>query len=332
MSETTNKIDIASCISELLRLQDTVILPGLGALEGTYKAAVVDPVQGVVHPPSKSLRFNAHLKLNDGALVDLVAKNHQLSLAQAQELLEAYVARLRQALEKREIVDIPGVGRLYLDFEGHYKFMQGPENFHTPSFGLPKVQYHPVKHKVAPTPVPVEPVSVEESPPSFWEKINWRSPVLWILSLAVLILFVSVFFIVSNLNRTPSVGNSVQTPSTPSTEASEEFADEDLDLDEEGDFETGKLGEIVDTEGATRAPGIEEAVVIIGAFRDEINAEKQIQTIFSDGYEAYTDQKDGATRVGIRLGYESEDQLQSQLLVIQARYNKKAWVFYPEEE
>ncbi|MBK7410197.1 MAG: hypothetical protein IPJ40_20360 [Saprospirales bacterium] len=102
MAQIIEKTDIASCISELLHLQDTVILPGLGALEGSYKAAVVDPVQGVVHPPSKKLRFNANLKLNDGTLVDLIAKNNHWPLSRAQEELDTYVVRMRQSLEKRK--------------------------------------------------------------------------------------------------------------------------------------------------------------------------------------------------------------------------------------
>ncbi|MBK6621715.1 MAG: hypothetical protein IPG32_12865 [Saprospirales bacterium] len=51
MTLITDKMDIAACIAELLYLRDTVILPGVGAFEGSYKAAVVDAVQGAVHAP-----------------------------------------------------------------------------------------------------------------------------------------------------------------------------------------------------------------------------------------------------------------------------------------
>lgn len=332
MAQTINKTDIPACIGELLHLQDTVILPGLGAFEGTYKAAVVDSVQGVVHPPSRKLRFNPNLKLNDGTLVDLIARNNNWSLSKAQAELDAYVSRLQQALEKREIVEIPGVARLYIDFEGQYKLMQGPENFHTPSFGLPEVKFNPVKRKPVQATAPDPIAAIRPGPLPFWKKINWRSPVLWLLSLAVLILIVSIAFLAGNMNRIPNSGIALSPSPVTTTDPQNEFDDEEPELDEDNAFVTGNLGELVDTEGATRVPGLKEAIVIIGSFKDDSNAEKQIQAIFSDGYEAYSDQPNGVTRVGIRLGYETEDQLQEQLKVIQARYNKKAWVFTPEAE
>ena len=332
MAQTTEKTDIASCISALLHVQDTVILPGLGALEGSYKAAVVDPVQGVVHPPSKKLRFNANLKLNDGTLVDLIAKKNHWPLSKAQEELDAYVLRMRQSLEKREIVEIAGVGRLYLDFEGQYKLMPGPQNFHTPSFGLPEVQFNPIKRQPVQTPAQeASPVVVRPSSSiPFWKKINWRSPVLWVLSLAVLVLLVSVYYLVGVLNDPLTSGVTIKPVPGTTTNPATDFDDEEPELDEDNAFVTGTLGELVDTEGATRMPGVKEVIVIIGSFKDDTNAEKQIQTLFSDGYEAYTDQLGGATRIGIRLGVESDEELQEKLKVIQSRYNKKAWVFTPE--
>ena len=332
MAQTTNKTDIPACISELLHLQDTVILPGLGAFEGSYHAAVVDSVQGVVHPPSKKLRFNPNLKLNDGTLVDLIAKNNEWPLTKAQSELDNYVSRLKQALEKREIVEIPGLARLYIDFEGQYKLLQGPQNFHAPSFGLPEVKFNPVKRKPIQAPVPEAAAVKRPTSLPLWKKINWRSPVLWVLSLAVLILIISVVFLVRNIEHIPNSGISLQPSPVTVPGPGNDFDDEEPELDEDNAFVTGNLGELVDTEGATRVPGLKEAIVIIGSFKDDTNAGKQIQAIFSDGYEAYSDQPNGVTRVGIRLGYETEDQLQEQLKVIQARYNKKAWVFNPEAE
>ncbi len=330
MTLITDKMDIAACIAELLYLRDTVILPGVGAFEGSYKAAVVDAVQGAVHAPSKKLRFNPHLRLNDGALADLISKNFQWPLAKAQSELDAYCSRLRQALEKREIVEIAGVGRLYIDLEGEYKFLPGQQNFYTPSFGLPEVKFNPVKRQAVQAPVVETTPALPKRPPRRLN-INYRSPVFWVLALAVAILAISLFFLLRNLNA-PVTGGIVEAPNSSTTQTQVDPEDEDPQQDEDNNFVTGALGEIVDTEGATRGPGVREAVVIIGSFQDEANAELQIQTIFTDGYEAYSDKKDGATRVGIRLGVESDSDMREQLRAIQARYNKKAWVFYPDEK
>ena len=324
--QATEKADIDSCITELLHVQDTVILPGVGALEGTYKAAVVDAVQGLVHPPSKKIRFNPHLKLNDGALVDLVAKKNQWPLAKAQTEVETFCNRMRQALEKREIVEIAGVGRLYIDLEGEYKFLPGQHNFLAGSYGLPEIRFNMARRPVVQAP------AAESAPvikPRRVFRINFYSPVFWVLSLALVILAISIFFLARNLNE-PVVG-----PITPPAGSQQDIAgadEDDLEQDEDENFVTGTLGEIVDTEGPTQAPGVRESIVIVGVFKDDINAEQLIQTLFSEGYEAYSDKKDGMTRVGIRLGVENEASLQEQIRVIQSRYNKKAWVFYPDEE
>ncbi|MBK7410198.1 MAG: hypothetical protein IPJ40_20365 [Saprospirales bacterium] len=231
---------------------------------------------------------------------------------------------------KKEIVEIAGVGRLYLDFEGQYKFMPGPQNFHTPSFGLPEVQFNPIKRQPAQAQVQeAPPIVARPSSVPFWKKINWQSPVLWVLSLAVLVLFVSIYYLVGVLNSPVISGGAVRPVPGSSIDTATDFDDEEPELDEDNAFVTGSLGELVDTEGATRIPGIKEAIVIIGSFKDDVNAEKQIQTLFSDGYEAYTDKLGGATRVGIRLGVESAEELQEKLKVIQSRYNKRRGCLHP---
>lgn len=332
MAFTTEKIDIASCIANLLYLHDTVILPGLGAFEGAYTAATVDAVQGVVHPPSKKLRFNPHLRIDDGMLVHEIVSQYQYSNEQARSEVEAYAARLRQSLDKREIVEIAGVGRLYIDFEGAYKFLPAPQNFNAEAFGLPDVRFDPVKRKPAPAPV-----ARQEAPktvPAVQKPIDLKqyAPYAWIIALAAVILSVSLFFIIRQIRSYPESGMMMQPPpAAPATPASD-MEDDEPELDEDNAFVTGSLGELVDTEAPTRPPGVKEAVAIIGTFGEDANAEKQIQALFIDGYEAYTDKVGGATRVGVRLGYESEEDLDSQLKVIQSRYNKKAWLFFPDAE
>lgn len=329
---TTEKIDIAACIADLLYTRDTVILPGLGAFEGSYKAAYVDAVQGLVHPPGKKLQFNPNLKLDDGVLTHEIAQRYQWPADQARKELEAHIARLRQSLDKREIVEIPGVGRLYVDFEGAYKFLPAQQNFHAPSFGLPDVKFNPITRKPVQPLVREQVAAIPPRPASRQLWFQFNSPYVWIISLAALVLTVSIFFIIREIssNIVPSVV--IKPPEAGAVVPGDDMEDDEPELDEDNAFVTGSLGELVDTEAPTRPPGVKEAVVIIGAFGDEANAARQIQKLFMDGYEAYSDQDGATTRVGIRLAYESDEDLQSQLKVIQSRYNKKAWVFFPDAE
>jgi hypothetical protein len=332
MAFTTEKIDIASCIANLLYLHDTVILPGLGAFEGAYTAASIDAVQGVVHPPSKKLRFNPHLRIDDGLLVHEIVSQYQYSNEQARAEVEAYASRLRQSLDKREIVEIAGVGRLYIDFEGGYKFLPAPQNFNAGAFGLPDVRFDPVKRK--PATVPVAQQEAPKAAPAVRKPIDLKqyAPYAWIIALAAVILSVSLFFIIRQIRSYPESGVMMELPPAAPTTPAGDMEDDEPEVDEDNAFVTGSLGELVDTEAPTRPPGVKEAVAIIGTFGEDANAEKQIQALFIDGYEAYTDKQGGATRVGVRLAYETEAELDTQLKVIQSRYNKKAWLFFPNAE
>jgi hypothetical protein len=330
MATTTEKIDIASCIAELLHLHDRVVLPGVGALEGSYKPAAVDQIQGKIAPPSKKLSFNPLVKLSDGALTNLIAQKTGWSLTKSQIALDEYLAGVQQSLAKREIVEIAGVGRLYLDFEGQYKFIAGPQNFNGDSFGLPELRFNPLKRQHAA--VPASGKLLKPAKPTPAKGFDLRSPVVWILSIAILALAFSLFFLFREM-LSPPAAEAVRPPVTTQPGAppiAGEDEDEDPGQDEDYAFVQGALGELVDTEAPTRAPGVREAVVIIGTFKDDSNAARQIQTLFSDGYEGYSDKHEGVTRVGIRLPFSEEAELQRQLQTIRNKYNPKAWVFYPD--
>ena len=64
---------------------------------------------------------------------------------QATEAVTEYVDSLKAALDRREIIEIPSVGRIYRDYEKQLKFMPEGTNFEASSFGLPDVKFTPVE-------------------------------------------------------------------------------------------------------------------------------------------------------------------------------------------
>ena len=42
------------------------------------------------------------------------------------------------------MVNIPGVGRLYKDFESNIQFIPDSTNFNKDSFGLPTIKFYPI--------------------------------------------------------------------------------------------------------------------------------------------------------------------------------------------
>ncbi|MBK8564599.1 MAG: SPOR domain-containing protein [Saprospiraceae bacterium] len=140
--------DVNKAIQELLFEQTAVIIPSLGGFTSLPVPATVDYVQDVVTPPASKLDFNPNLVLNDGILVQHLQKNNLSTYQEAEALVENYVNSVRSTLERREIYEIPKVGRLYLDYEQKIRFMPEGTNFNADSFGLPTVDFQPlVKEK-----------------------------------------------------------------------------------------------------------------------------------------------------------------------------------------
>jgi len=138
------QIDIPKQISELLYQQDAVLVPGLGGFVTSYQPAVIDHVQGTLYPPSKKVKFDANLLINDGILISAIQKSTDISYLEAEALVNGYVDDIKAAFKKKEIVSFPTIGRLYLDFEGNYKFIPDNTNYDQSTNKLPSVQYYPI--------------------------------------------------------------------------------------------------------------------------------------------------------------------------------------------
>ena len=108
-------IDVTNAVQELLYENQSVVIPGFGGFTSTYKSAAVDYVQGAVTPPAKNIAFNPNLKVNDGVMVAFLQKKYAISVESAQTAITEYVESINATLAKKEIVEIPRVGRLYLD-------------------------------------------------------------------------------------------------------------------------------------------------------------------------------------------------------------------------
>jgi len=147
--------DVNKAIQELLFEQTAVIVPGLGGFTSTPSAATVDYVQDVITPPASKLDFNPNLVINDGVLVQYLQKGNLSTYQEAEALVESFVSSVRGTLERREIYEIPKVGRLYQDYEQKIRFMPEGTNFNAESFGLPTLEFQPLvkeKPKLMPTP------------------------------------------------------------------------------------------------------------------------------------------------------------------------------------
>ncbi|MEO1712457.1 MAG: hypothetical protein AAFU60_03895 [Bacteroidota bacterium] len=352
-------IDIAACVGELLYEHESVIIPQLGGFMASYRAASIDHVQGVLQPPSKGLNFNDNLVVNDGRLVEYVAKKYSLDRSSAEEEIHKFVEQTKLSLHQREIVNFPGVGRLYLDFEKKHKFLQDQNNFNTESFGLPSVQFYPIyrNQETRTNPVPAAAPSVtprsSASITTSTKKPNrltamlaggkmadWMQPfMLGVVFLALGVIILSVVIIKRelkpnqatvlmgetkpvNLNQPPGGMYDDEDP-TLVRDYEEEQQSTDL---EEVEIRPGNDSGIEDTEGATLAPDVEQTIVIIGLFKNRKNIEKLNEKIFLAGFEAYTAPKDGATQVGVIFASRNDQERDKKLERVRSEFNSKAYI------
>ncbi len=331
------QIDVGAYIADLLYEHDSVNVPGLGGFQSQYKPAEIDRVQGKLHPPSKDLHFNENLVVNDGLLINYISKKHQLSYAEAEQAVEEYVQGVKQAIEKREIIIFPRVGRLYRDYENKLQFLPDNTNFNTEAFGLPTVQFNPVsqgnKSAVAGTektdssPAAVPPEKMLTATIADW----FQRYLPYIGALSVIIVGVGIFLFLRDRDAAETSQEKTPTPrinQKPSREGSgEDIASLD-DPEDVSDMESEAVDpNPLDTEGSTPRPGQKYAIIAIGLFRDAGNVNKLSREIFKAGYQAYTEPVGRLTRVGVRVSYDSERELERALEDIRNQFNSDAFVF-----
>lgn len=129
-------------IKLLLETQNTVIIPGLGAI-------VLDD------PETGKLIFNEYLKFNDGKLDAIIVAESNMDLQEAQNYIAKYVREIQTEIDKGESYDIFGLGSIKKDEDGSIHF-EGNLN----TKGTPKSEK---KEEVqGPSPTPTQPKEKKE--------------------------------------------------------------------------------------------------------------------------------------------------------------------------
>ncbi|MCM1311006.1 MAG: SPOR domain-containing protein [Bacteroides sp.] len=123
---------ISQHITILLRRNDCVIVPGLGAFVGNERPALVSA--NVVMPPAREISFNPAMTHDDGLLAQSVSRRLKISFARSREKVAAEVALLQRRLHTEGAVLLPNVGILRRQRGGHLDFV--PES---PWLVLPQI-------------------------------------------------------------------------------------------------------------------------------------------------------------------------------------------------
>jgi len=127
---------IAKYISDLLYRYECVIIPNFGGFVTNEISARANHFTHTFYAPSKQLTFNIHLKKNDGLLVNYIANAENISYSKALEYINKEVESWKLLLQSEEI-ELENIGSFELSKEGKILFEpSNTVNYLTSSFGL----------------------------------------------------------------------------------------------------------------------------------------------------------------------------------------------------
>lgn len=343
--------DVNKAIHELLFEKKAVIVPGLGGFTSVPTPATVDYVQDIITPPAAKLDFNPNLVLNDGVLVHYLQKSNTSTYQEAEQLVERFVDSVRTTLERREIFEIPKVGRLYQDYEQKIRFMPEGTNFNAASFGLPTVEFQPlVKEKPKSMTTPPKQISAAEA--EFLESetnaaASAAAPVPdqlgsmamkmlpWLVLLLAILLALGLYAIfggqnkkqvaelpeaVERVNVKPTLpaesGNTTEsTPTTPQS-STPSPADEPKSTPPK---ET-TVPDAADTEQDRFEPTKNTTYLVVHSFGVKSNATNFAKRLTEDGYATETKKYGKLFRVGVTFAYSSSADIEKMRKELAKKY------------
>jgi len=335
-------VQVDRYIAELLYEQDKVTVPGLGIFSLNYKSAQTDPAQEILTPPAKVVSFrHSPESSNDRSLINHISTIEGISQEQSRQAVTDYVRSAREKLQRKELVLIDQVGRLYTDFEGTLQFLADATNFDTSTFGLP-----PISAK----PVPTPPESVNAGLATQAAKAADTAPRttfvqrhLGTIITVVLIVIVAIIFALSyqrffgerSNDPTANVPEDRHNVAPPPAGDEEGLSDDpalDFPIDDANNHEVAPNNSETEdfddseTEAITPAPNQQEAIIAIGIFQDKENVNSLVERIYKTGYEPYLDERNGRTRVGIQLSYQEFSEVQKALQLARREFAPDAFI------
>jgi len=135
-------------ISNLLYLNDCVIVPGLGSFLGNYRSTLFREELNLFLPPAKEIGFNRSLAFNDGLLANFIAKKESVKYEEAVEKINIFVKSLKLNLLSYKTVTLGEIGFFKIDAGGNLLFVPNQESSFLPeALGLSSFRFFPLEHK-----------------------------------------------------------------------------------------------------------------------------------------------------------------------------------------
>ena len=113
---------LAKMVKELLLDHDKVALPGFGSFVAEMAPSVFSDKGYTINPPYRRLSFRENAGQDD-LLVKFFAKSTGISEEESRTVLTAFIAEMREVLNRQKTIIFPELGRLRATKENNYFFV-----------------------------------------------------------------------------------------------------------------------------------------------------------------------------------------------------------------
>lgn len=332
-------MDIAVHIGKLVRENEMVIIPGLGAFLTNSYSSKVYAISYKVAPPGRHIAFNSKIKDNDGFLAHSLVKKGEYSYKETLQLIETFADFCRNEIEDGGKVSFENLGLLSMSRNGHIEFSPDLSvNYDDSYFGLPDIMAQPILRNRNHQPV----ISLH---PEAKKKIRNSVPVIRriaAIALPLMMLSILAWFVKDPIGNYFQQSASIVTLETDSSVPTDskikiEEAKEENTLDISNNLlenETIEKPVLVEPEMIVneQVQNIKGSFhIICGAFGEKKFADKLLSNLEGDGFEAYIagQNKNGLYRISA-ANFSNRTKAVEQLRWFQANKNKSAWLLNEE--
>lgn len=296
-------MNLANYINDLLYRYDCVIVPDFGGFVTNRIGAKINEQTHHFYPPSKQITFNSHLNNNDGLLANYIASSENISFEKANNAITLSVIKWQNELQKNAL-SLTNIGVLSLNDKGQIIFEPTTKvNYLADSFGLTTITTENIIRK-QPIVKPLVVAKKEDKKliPIF---IKYAATAAILLTLGV-------------------VGNNVYEQN----KQQELVASQTKALEKKIQTATFVISNPLPTIQLNVAKEIAKPFhVVAGAFQFPENAEKKVQELLKEGYNATIIgvNKWGLTEVSFN-SFADRNEAINNLYKIQKTVSKDAWL------
>ncbi|RAR49766.1 sporulation related protein [Flavobacterium lacus] len=308
-------------ISQLLYRYQCVTVPGFGAFLTENRSAGLSEDTHTFYPPKKVLSFNFHLKNNDGLLANHIALSEKIEYEKAISLIEEEVTSWKYTIQKSDSIILKNIGKLSLNNESNLVFEPIDSlNYSTHSFGLtsfvsPQIKRESFKKEVE---------QLEEKAPIQFTPEKRNKSNSWVK-------YAAIFAI--GLGMSAYFGNQWY-----QKKMDAELLLVEKNVQQKVEDKIQQATFFIESPIPSVSMNVEEEIndsfnyhLVAGAFKEERNAERALQSLKDLGYKA---KKINPNKYGLHPvlygSYSSMEEAQAALKLIKQSHNKDAWMLVLE--